>query len=409
MSGPAGPSTVLLLGNRRQSLTVARELAATGVRIMAGRNRGDLRDAHAHRSRAVNNVWSHDHWRDDPGAFTVQLHELLERDHTITTVFPIDESAIAFFDTIRSDLPPRISLALANSEALRTCLDKEAMLALAETVGVASHASAVIDGDAVEETSNRLGLPVIVKPMDDETIRFGVKAEILRTSADVKMLSNDRRLTDRRVMVQRFATGPRHNVYFAAHHGEIVGAAEVRIGRTDRVDGTGLAVFGSTVAPTPELLADTTALVEALAYHGVGCAQFVRDPDSGTTTFLELNPRLGANFAVVVRAGLPLARLALELSSEAKPRPVGTEHYRRGLRFAWTFGALAGLRFERREGVITTGETARWILRSLREALTAPVHITWSWRDPLPTLLEFARPLTHAPTATPTSTHPGGA
>ena len=58
---------------------------------------------------------------------------------------------------------------------------------------------------------------------------------------------------------------------------------------------------------------------------------------------------------------------------------------------------MAGCRFQLREGLIGYGRAARLIGQALLEAVRADAHITWSWRDPMPTLLELARPLTHRP------------
>jgi hypothetical protein len=117
---------------------------------------------------------------------------------------------------------------------------------------------------------------------------------------------------------------------------------------------------------------------------------------------LEINPRLGANFVISERAGLPLSRLALELARGGGPEvPRDAWRYERGLRFAWTFGALSGCRFQLREGQIGRRQALRLMGRAVIEALRADVHITWSWRDPLPSLLELARPLTHQPTTRP--------
>jgi hypothetical protein len=189
-------------------------------------------------------------------------------------------------------------------------------------------------------------------------------------------------------------------VYFAASQGRLIGAVEVKVLRTDRVDGTGLAVWGTTVEPSQSLQRDCKRLVEALDYTGVGCAQFLLRQNGDERSFLELNPRLGANFAVVERAGLPLSKLALHLAIGQTPElPDNPWRYTRGLRFAWTWGALAGCRFELREKLVGPWQAARLIGQALLDAVRAGVHITWSWQDPMPTLLEFARPLFHKPTA----------
>ncbi|MEM6550589.1 MAG: hypothetical protein AAF750_00430 [Planctomycetota bacterium] len=404
-AGTDGRSGVLLLGNRRQSLTVIRALRSDGWAVVVGRDEADDRDYHAYRSRGVAEVWRHASWKGDPSAFDGQLMRFLEARPWVRVVFPVDESAVRRVDGLRGEMGARfgerVGLAVANPGAVETCLDKGRMLEACRSAGVPHAGYEVVGGDELGGAMERVGLPCVVKPMDHETLRFGVKAEIVREAGEAEALAGDGAMAGRRLMVQGYAAGPRHNVYFAADGGRLVGAVEVRIDRTDRVDGTGLAVSGRTVEPTPALIADTEALVGALGYRGVGCAQFLYEGEESSRCFLELNPRLGANFAVVYRAGLRLPELAVRLAGgERLEVPADALAYRRGLRFAWTFGAWAGCRFERRQGVIGWGRAARlmgragWAgVRAAWPGLRGGVHITWSWRDPLPSLLEMSRPL----------------
>ena len=75
--------------------------------------------------------------------------------------------------------------------------------------------------------------------------------------------------------VEAHVSGPRHNVYFAARDGVWIDGVEVRAVRTDRLDDTGLAVEGVSVAATPALTEATAALLRVLGYTGVGCAQYL--------------------------------------------------------------------------------------------------------------------------------------
>lgn len=402
-----GRRGVLLLGNRRQSLTVIRALKADGWEVFVGLDQGDDRNNHAHRSRDVAGVWPHRSWKSDPSGFANELTRFLDQHPGVGVVFPIDESAIKQVDARREELEQRVGLAIANREAVRTCLDKQAMLDRCRETGVPHRAFSVTAGERLRDAVEQVGLPCVVKPMDHETLRFGVKAEILREPADTDRLASDPSLLGRRLMVQGFAVGPRYNLYFAAVHGRLVDAVVTRTDRTDRVDGTGLSVAGRTVEPSPALVGDTEKLIASLGYHGAGLAQFLYDGDESTRCFLEINPRLGANLASVYRAGLKLPEWMVRLArGESLAPPTEALAYRRGLRFAWGVGALAGCRFEWRQGVIGWPRAAALVGRTLWESARAGLgagaygggHITWSWRDPLPTLLELSRPLYKKPT-----------
>jgi predicted ATP-grasp superfamily ATP-dependent carboligase len=177
-------------------------------------------------------------------------------------------------------------------------------------------------------------------------------------------------------------------VYFFARDGQIEALAEVAILRTDRLDGTGLAVSGMTIKSTPDLTRYCQKLAARLNYRGAGCAQFLVDSSDGTVSFLELNPRLGANFAVVYRAGLDLPAMQLSLNRE-KPGVAGLHEQRckNGVRYAWATGDLIGLKNAIVERQAGPGTIVTWFFAMIRSNLTSSVHITWDWRDPLPTLV----------------------
>ncbi len=69
----------------------------------------------------------------------------------------------------------------------------------------------------------------------------------------------------------------------------------------------------------------------------------------------------------------------------------GEFHYRAGVRYAWTTGDLHGLRKSRATGHISRSAALRWLAGSMRSAVRADVHATWSLRDPLPTLAILAQ------------------
>ena len=387
------PVTVLLLGNRRQSLTIIRSLASAGGKTIVAVNRGDDRNYHAHCSRFVGDIWEHDDYRQYPDRFREQLFQFLESNQQVEYVFPVDEAAIKSIYRLKDELAKRIRVVIANDKAVEVCLDKSKMLQLCNELDVACEPFRVVSREAdLLRACQEIGFPSVIKPLDDETIWFGKKVAIVRSLDDLNKIRAIVPQLDRRLIAQKFASGPRHNMYFAAREGRLLGYAEVEIGRTDRSDGTGLAVTGRTIEPTQALLQDTEKLVAALEYSGVGCAQYLLDRSRNSQSFLELNPRLGANFAAVHYAGLPLAVMATSIADGKTPSLAGGPgSYRRQMNFAWSFGEVAGCRFELRQGSIKPFPALRQLLRCAWDALRCNTHITWSWSDPMPTLLEFWR------------------
>jgi hypothetical protein len=148
-------------------------------------------------------------------------------------------------------------------------------------------------------------------------------------------------------------------------------------------------VEGVTVPLDRELARYCRLLTARLAFTGVGCMQFIRTP-SGAVHFLEPNPRLGANFAVVDRCGLDLTALACALAAgTAGGSGLDDFRYEPGVRYSWTFGDIRGLRRAVRRREIGAAQAVDWLVRAIRSAAAAEIHLTWSVRDPHPTLAIF--------------------
>jgi biotin carboxylase len=197
------------------------------------------------------------------------------------------------------------------------------------------------------------------------------------------------------LLVQRYAPGRRHNIHFAAREGRILARAETTALRTDRRDGSGLGVEGISVPLHEALNHDADRLVAVLEYTGVGLIQYLV-PHDGPPHLLEMNPRLGTALAFIQHLGLDLARAACALATgDPVWSPDPSYRHAVGRRYVWTSKDLNGLIVSRDQGRLAPGEGARWVRRLLRAALRADAHLTWSWRDPRPSI-ELARTLLSA-------------
>jgi len=382
---PGDAPGVLLLGNYRPTLTLVRDLKSLGWVTIVGRGGGE---GGAEYSRFTDEVWEHPPLEDGREAFLGALGAFLGRRSDIGVVLPVAEEFVRAVSAARDRLPSDRIYALPEPQVVRTALDKTAVWGLAQSIGVpvASHALATSYAD-LERRCDEIGYPLVIRPLDS-TRRLGeVKALIVVGPAELASTMPAWPGGHTGLLVQRRVTGRRHNLYFAARRGRIVRLLETVIERTDHVDGTGLAVEGRTVATTPVLARHTERLAGCLGYSGVGCAQFLVDPEADGVTFLELNPRVAGNHAVAEAAGLELGRLSILLASPEPPDVpfvAGTP----GLVYAWTYGDVRGLVHSLRRG-LPAREALRWLGHVLRALLRADVHMTWRWDDPLPTLALF--------------------
>lgn len=383
-------NTTLIIGTYRQTLTVIRSLARAGQRIVLGVN-GDA--ATCNRSRYVDEIWQHPDPKSEHDEFATALSRLLADRADIQCIIPVGESDIRFFVHHYAEFERRVSLLMCNPGIVETCLHKPTMSAMVDELGIPQARYAIAtDKTSLIAAADSIGCPCIVKLADSEHLLHGRKAIVYYDPNTLLQELTDWPFHDKQIVVQEYVQGERHNLYFFADDGRINALGQTLALRTDRVDGTGLSVSGMTVRPIPDLVGYCQTIVEHLSYSGAGCMQFIVDHDNRRISFLEHNPRLGAGFAMLYHTGLDLTRLMLQSTTREFKISAGTNFpCKVDTRYAWITGDLAGLRraFKSRQvGAVVAG---KWIVQILVSAFTSSVHITWDWRDPLPTVMQMGR------------------
>lgn len=382
-------TSVLVFGNYRPSITVVRSLGRAGYHVIVGLGKDT---SFAERSKYCAEIWPHPPIRNSE-SFIQALIEFVRARPDLSLLFPVHQTSVALIARNRHRLPDTATPVIADPTIVETCLDKIRMFELATSVGAPLEPFAAVSNlAALDAAVDDIGFPSIVRPIGSgpERLPGGKKAAICPDKRILNHEFSSWPAGHAKLLVQRFAPGPRHNVYFAAREGEILGRVEVVIHRTDQMDDTGFAVEGMSVTPSAALDRYSEALIRALKYTGVGCLQFVNRGE-GEFHFLELNPRLGANYVIVDYCGLDLAVMACDLATgRYKKNTEVVQDYPAGVRYAWTFGDIRGLRNARAQAEISLLDSILWSGRALVSGLRADVHLTWSIRDPMPTLHLYA-------------------
>lgn len=384
-------TAVLLIGNLRSSLPLARRLAKDGRAVHCGVEQAD---PYLHTSRAITGWFPHASVDLGPTPLLEQVDAYLAAHPEIGTLVPVSDNAARLFSAHRARFAGRVVLAVANKTAVEACTDKERMFALCEQLGVPiARRRIVVDHKGLTQAIAEIGLPCVVKPLDATEFIFGRKALVLRPGASVIEAIPAWPEKHEALCVQRYVAGYRHDVLFAASRGRLIGAVNARISRNDTADGTGYAVEMIAEPPTEIIRVGLQALSEHLAYDGVGALQFMIDPVSGEATFLELNPRLSACYRIAELCGLPLSRLIVQIAEGDAPAPP-SDPWAHAVqrRVVWTKGHLAGLKREWARGELSMTEAARWGAAILC-SLGVRDHLTFDPRDPLPTLWLYLHPL----------------
>ncbi len=277
-------------------------------------------------------------------------------------------------------------------KAVETCLNKAAMCDVARRLGVPQAPHRVVSElQALYTQADDVGFPCVVKSASQLYTVLGQKAIIAHSQHELRTRFPNWPEHVESLLVQGFTVGPRYNMQLLASDGEVLARVVTKTLRTDRPDGTGYTVESITVRPDPVMDQYCRLLVRHLGYTGLGCLQFLVDDAKGTMAFLELNTRLGAAFAVAGVCGVDFPKLAAELALSGAGTNRCSRAYPAGKRIAWSYGDLDGIIRARDAGEIGWPQTRRWLREMTGAFFRADIHVTWSWRDPWPTVATHTR------------------
>jgi len=390
---------VLVLGDYRQTVTVVRSLGRAGFEVILGT---EHTRSSTSLSRHVSDVWVCDN--SSSKRFTHNLEAFL-RSERPDYVFPVGESQLRRIMEVAPRLEPLSTWANPDFATVAHCFDKRAMYELAPQLGVpfvawAPHTSA----EEWRSRAREIGYPVVVKRKDSSGQVMDRKALIYRSAEQFEpfLAALQREPDPASLVLQKFAPGVRHNCHIGAADGALIAYFQQKVLRTDEPDDTGIGVAGVSVPPSAQLRAHCEALTRHLRYTGIGCIQFLVDERSGALAFLEFNARMDSTAALPYRMGLDYPLLAIQLAIYRKARAAGRSDAARLLPAPHPGAYPAGKTYHWLHGDLTA-----W-LRDLRARRSGPLklarraldmaalaarsyHLTFDWRDPLPTVHMFWR------------------
>lgn len=390
---------VLVLGDYRQTVTVVRSLGRAGLEVTLGT---EYARSSTGFSRYVSDVWVYD------GSSTQRFNNSLEaflRSERPDYVFTVGESQLRRIMDAAHRLEPLSTWANPELSTVARCFDKRAMYELAAQAGVPVMAwTAYTSAEDWRGRARDMGYPVVVKRKDSAGQVMDRKALIYRSAQEFEpfLASLQREPDPASLVLQKFAPGPRHNCHVGAADGRLIAYFQQKVLRTDEPDDTGIGVAGISVPPSPMLRAHCEALTGALGYTGIGCIQFLVDEPTGSVAFLEFNARMDSTAALPYRIGLDYPLLAIELAAYRKARAAGRGDPRRllplphpdaypaGRTYHWLHGDLLAWVNEVRSRKTGAARLARWGLDMAWLAMRS-YHLTFDWRDPLPTIDMFWR------------------
>lgn len=329
---------VLLVGDARMAFPVAKALARAGHRVEAGVS---VYSNYLEWSRHVSDHFHHAPLEPGTDEALDDYKFCIENDPGIDTMQPMSEAGLRFLSRHRAWFQERAALIMASDAAIRAAHDKARMFEICRDNQVPLAAFARVKGlDDTRAALADIGYPAIIKPSNVDAPLFGRKALILQDEAGFQRLFPGWPETHGELLVQRYVPGPRHSVIYSAQEGRLLGATQVRAGRTHEADGTGYTTYGVTVEPDPEVKTSVERLVSELNYSSTGCIQFVIDPATGEKTFMELNARVSLG-RIAECAGLPHSVWGLKIAHGEKVDGFNDPWSTRvGVKYVWTKGEL---------------------------------------------------------------------
>ncbi len=229
---------------------------------------------------------------DDPG-FADALLEIC-RERAVDVVVPtVDSELITLAESRDEFADAGTAVLVAPTRALRRCLDKWALMQIADG-SVPIPRCAPLDDDF---NPDAFELPVVVKP------RVGSGSRGVRRIDSWDALGTFR---DPTLLVQEHLPGPEYSLdVLATADGEVRAVVPRERLRVD----SGIAITSRTVHDD-ELESVGARAVKAAGLTGVANVQVMRDA-AGTPRLIEINPRFPGTMPLTVASGVNMPRLAL--------------------------------------------------------------------------------------------------
>ncbi|MGH8741494.1 MAG: hypothetical protein ACREUN_11305, partial [Burkholderiales bacterium] len=210
---------VLVLGDYRQTVTVARSLGRAGFEVILGTEHARSSTA---LSRFVSDVWVYDN--ATPQRFYNHLEAFL-RNERPDFVFTVGETQLRRLIEAAPRFEPLSTWVNPDFATVARCFDKRDLYELAPALGVPTVPWARFTSAAEWRSRARdMDYPVVVKRKDSAGQVLERKALIFRDAAQLEsfLAALPRDQDPGSLLLQKFAPGARHNCHVAAADGRLL-------------------------------------------------------------------------------------------------------------------------------------------------------------------------------------------
>lgn len=339
MSPDSGsPENVIVLdAEQRAALAVIRSLGQQGYSVHAG---SSLPGSIGGGSRYAASETILPDPLDGSAEYALAVAALVQR-YGAKVVIPAAEASTLALLEHRERLPG-VTLPTSDLERFRHASDKEAVLALAATLGIAVPLQWRVSGTAdepapIEDTD----FPLVVKPA-----RSVAGEEGQRRKVGVRYVHSHGQLDEALAelgpeagpfLLQSRIEGPGVGIFLLRWQGEILASFAHRRLREKPPSG-GVSTLCESIAAPAELLQRSIALLDALDWNGVAMIEFKHDLRTGRDYLMEINPRFWGSLQLAIDAGVDFPAMLLRAALGESVTPVST--WQVGRRSRWWWGEI---------------------------------------------------------------------
>jgi protein-tyrosine-phosphatase len=298
---------------------------------------------------------------------------------------------------VRDQLEALTRSSLPDKSAYEVFFNKQNTYALAAQLGIRVPRQVLGSTPAdAEEAVQAFGFPLVIKPLASVTAdnpqhrRTVIKVRDRTSLNDVMSGPGSQGIKQLQESIEGIGVG----VEVLAYEGCVLTAFQhERV--HEPLDGGGSS-YRRSVPLSPELLAATTKLIQAVNYTGVAMAEFKVNRTSGTWALIEVNARFWGSLPLTIHAGLDFPRFLYEMLCLGKrdfPRNYKVGVYARNW-LADLYWQKANWEADRRDPDLLTLPIPAVLAEFRHLLLGRESSDTFHWTDPAPAvheIVQFAR------------------
>ncbi len=326
-------------GNNRAALAVTRSLGRLGHHVVVGERRTP---ALAQTSRFCAARFTYPDPVSEPDAFADRVLAAV-REHRAEALIPMADVTIFSVLRRRAEFEAVCAVPLASTAAVDRAADKAAVFELAGTLGVPIPQTVRIEASGAPPALP-FAYPVVVKPHRSRVLTpAGWRSTSVSYASDAAALDAELRRRPAHefpLLIQERIVGPGVGVFACYDRGRPAALFSHRRLR-ERPPWGGVSVLSESAPLCPQAAASATALLDALAWHGVAMVEFKRDQRDDTPRLMEINGRFWGSLQLAVDAGVDFPAMLATLAAGGTVPPQAA--YRLGVRNRWLWGDVDSL------------------------------------------------------------------